>query len=232
MAADTVVKSFPEIPPSSASLLPIWISVFLGLAGAATSWMSSVPLVPALTVRAAISFTVPYLVLKPILSSTLAESGTLWIAGSDLAIFAVWTWIEVRAAKMSGPAVPVALTLLGTGVATVLGTSGTALLAQATGGATAAFGVMAALSLLRRDLHVATSVAGPADVLFGGLLVAGIHYSEVQLVPAALLGVAALALWVGSVPALGRSIWTAAAAHSVVTLLVVGAAMGLSLQAG
>lgn len=233
LLAYTVVKSFPELPPSTASLWPVWMAVFAGVVASATGWMERVPVALSLMIRAALSLAVPYLVLKPILSSTLEGStGMLWVGGTGLAIFAVWTSIEVRAAKMSGPAVPVALTLLGTGVATVLGTSGTALLAQATGGATAAFGVMAALSLLRRDLHVSRSVAGPAALLFGGLLLAGIHYSEVQLLPAALLGVAALALWAGSVPALGRGIWTAAAAHAVVTLLVVGAAVGLSVTAG
>ncbi len=226
LAAYIAVRGAPAFPPTDAGVWPLWCA-FAAAAYALAA--AALPLTARIGARVVLAAVTVWLVSKPRIDHTW-DAGTtaLWIVGATVAIALVWTALEHRAEKLSGSALPVALTVWGTGAATVLGLSGSALLAQTAGGATAAIGVAAAIGVWRQSLSVARSLVGPAVVLVGGLVLAGMHYAEVDAVSAALVVAGALVIGFVSVPAFASAGLKATAGLAGVMIVTSGAAIASS----
>lgn len=230
-AAYIAVRSFPELPPSDVSEWALWMGLVAAVFGIADGLLE-LPAGARWAARGLLSGLVAYLVLGPMIANTWSGGqAALWVIASTVAMVAGWTAIDRVGAHMTGPAVPATLLVLGTGVATVLGTSGSALLAQACGGVTVAFGVMAVAGLMRPELRLGRSVAGPTTLLFGGFLLAGLHYADVGGFSAGLLVVAPFALLIGLLPSLPSRGVRAVFAPSGLAVVLCGAAIGLSVVA-
>jgi len=226
-AAYVPVRGMPEFPPGDASVWALWMAwaaavvSVLGAASVAPAWVRR-------PVLAAIAGATGYLVAGPLLGRTGWGTAVLSIGGSVVAVAALDWALQRRAASLPGPAVPLALAGLSAGVATVLGTQGTALLAQSAGGVATGMGVFFLLAAWRRDT-VADQAVGPAAVMLVGLLLGGACYAEVGRLSLGVLFIGGLA--VGLVP-LSKSLRAPLAASLCLGLMaavVSGAAIGIGL---
>ena len=238
IAAYTVVREFPGLPPSDAAVWPLWIALAVALIvtvedGLNRSW-------PVRTVIALLaSALTAWLVSRPLMDTWSTGQAAAWIGASAAALTLTWTALDVRAERVSGPGVPVAMAGLSGGAAALLGTSGTALLAQTAAGAGAAWGTVVLLGLWRTDLVTRTAV-GATVVMLGGLVLSGIHYAEVQLASAGLLVLAGVVLGLLPLPGftsgrIGSPLpggIVSAIVMGFVTLLGVGAAVGSTFIMG
>lgn len=189
LAAIYAVKSLPGLPPADASQWAIWASVVAAI-GTLVLDGTRAPAAAHLALRAAVALGAPFHILYPLVHDTWSTGVTAaWVGVSAAAIFATWTVIDAQAERVLGPKVPLVLLLWGTAGAVALAASGTMLLGQETGGATATLGVIMVLGLLRPTLDPARLLAGPVSTLVLGLLLAGIHYAEVGWGTAALVTV-------------------------------------------
>ncbi|MEL6186325.1 MAG: hypothetical protein AAFU79_17000 [Myxococcota bacterium] len=194
LAAIWAVKSLPGLPPSDYSQWAVWMSL-LAAVGVLVLDRTGAPPAAHLGFRGLISLLVPFLVLSPLVNGSWGLGTTLaWVLGAGGAIFLAWTVIDAQREAVKGPKIPLALTIWGTAGAIALAASGTMLLGQETGGATATLGVITVLGLLRPELDPARLLAGPISVVVLGLVLAGVHYAEVSTLTAALVAFVPLTL--------------------------------------
>ncbi|MEQ9495805.1 MAG: hypothetical protein RIT81_03080 [Deltaproteobacteria bacterium] len=224
-AAYFAVRGAPAFPPADASVWPLWI----GVVAAALAVLEAKVELPRVARGAAwlgLALVTAYLVSRPRIEFAWDTGDTVaWIAGSTLAIAVVWVALEVRAERVTGSAVPLAMTIWGAGVATVLGLSGTALLAQTAGGVAAALGVATARGVWRQSLPVARAVVGPSVIVLGGLLLGGVHYADVGFTSVGLVVVGAVLVGLLSLPALSTAGLRTTATLGIVVLIASGAAV-------
>ena len=229
-AAYVPIRGLPEFPPGDASVWALWMA----WPGAILSMLGAASVVPALARRigfGALAGLTAYLVAGPLLGRWSASTAALAIAGTAGGVLAVDWALERRGEALSGPAVPLALAGLSAGVATVLGTRGTALLAQTAGGVAAGFGVLFLLAAWRRST-LSVFVVGPATLMLAGLLLGGACYAEVGRSSLWALFIGSLA--VGLVP-LSKSLRAPLPASFCLGLMaaaVSGAAIGVGFLPG
>lgn len=224
LAACIPVRGVPGLPPTDAGLWPIWVGA-VGAAYAATPvserWRGPLGWIAKVSVAASVFV----LVALPLMRHTWSTGASLgYPLVATIAMVGCWALLERRARRLSGPAVPLALATLAAGTATVLGTSGTALLAQCAGGVAVATGVLVLATLRGRDLPT-DAVVGPTVVVLGGFLVGGMLYAEVSAISAALVIAAALTVGAMPLPAPVSTGWRAAASLGVLVALFSGAAV-------
>jgi hypothetical protein len=226
-AAQVAVRGFPGLPPTDASDWALWTgaaATLYGLPGLAGRLQPRA----AWTLRVALSGLTAFLVLRPLIGR-LDGWGVPWVIAGAAALVLGWWALEQADAALEGPAAPAALLVVGASVAAALGLSGSARLAQAAGGATAAFGVLLLAGIARPRLRAAGAVAAPTAVLLGGLVLGGIHYGELGVAPGALLLGAALTVLFGRLgeqPARGLK---GAAVQASLAAALGAAAVGLVL---
>ncbi|MEM1022203.1 MAG: hypothetical protein AAF627_07270 [Myxococcota bacterium] len=183
-AAYVPVRGVPELPPGDASVWSLWMGWGASLISAlgAGAWF---PKGLRWSMLAAWAAATAYLVAGPLLQGSGFGTCALLVFGTTAGVFAVGWTLETRASLLPGPALALSLSVLSGGAATVLGTSGTALLAQVAGGGSVAWGVLFLFTLWRRELPFRLAM-GPSMLLLGGLLLGGSCYAEVG-VPAVLV---------------------------------------------
>jgi len=188
-----------------------------------------------------------WLVVGKVLGREHAGAGLvreLLVLGAGIAV--AWSALESLAqpAVRGGPFAVLLVTSLG--CALVLGISGSIVLAQLAGVMTATLGAVLVLCARQRSAEVLLGVAGPAALVLGVLLLAGLHLADVPAPSALLLAAAPLcALLVrlaagllarraaassGDRGASGDGAGTLAV-QLVVSVALVGAAFWLALQA-
>lgn len=181
------VKSLPSLPPADASQWTLW-GALVATAYALLEGAVPLPSPARWAARGILSALVSFHVVWPLADHTWSAATTAtWVLASAAAIVGMWTAVERQATDRTGPTVPLALMFVGIATAGTLAASGTALLAQEVGGATATLGVLMVLGLLRPHASWASTLAGPVSVLWGGFLLAGMHYAEVPWMAAALV---------------------------------------------
>lgn len=222
------LKSIPALPPGDASQWALWFSV-VAAGYALLEGAFPIPLPARIGVRVGLSFLTVFHVLYPVIHEELGKAALWTILGGSV-IAATWTAIERRAADLAGPTLPLSLMLVGVGAAGTLAASGTALLGQEVGGATATLGVLMVLGYLRSEASWSSTLAGPVSILFGGLLLAGIHYAEVPI--AAALLIAAGAATLAAPPLQSLRGLRAAVVHAVLAAVVAFGGLGIAAVAG
>lgn len=227
-AAYWAVRGTPELPPSDASEWALWMGAVAALVGVVDG-RRPLPSAPRLGLHALLAIATAYMILRPLVRFSWGSGEALaWVGGGAIVLWGLWEAIERMAVDRPGSTVPAACLAWGFGVATVLGISGSALLAQAAGGVVVAFGVMVIAGLLRPELRLDRSAVGPAVLIFGGLVLSGLHYAEVGGPSALFLVLAPLTLALGRVLPVPERGWKAALGQGVLALVVSGAAIGLA----
>ena len=229
LAAFVAVKGrLPELPPTSASEWPLWMGALAAVYGLLVG-STSVPTPARWAARVAGSGATAYLVLAPLLGRP-ESAGAAWIVGGAVALVGIWSALESCAEVHAGVALPLALTVWATAVATTLGLTGSALLAQAAGGLVTALGVVMVASLLRPELRWARSGLGPVVLTLGGLVLAGVHWSDLPAASAALLGAGAALLALFRLPRLQLSGLGRTLAMTLLTAALGGAAVAVGVS--
>ena len=228
LAAYAVVREFPSVPPADAGVWPVWLALITALATTFVRRGASPVIRLAITLVAAL--TTAWLVSAPLLAHAWSGGqAVLWIAGATVAVTVAALALDHRAATVPGAGVPVALAGLAGATAAMLGSSGTALLAQTAAGAAAALGVAAVVAVVRRPHLSARAAVGPTVVLLGGFMLAGLHYAETNMTGVVLMLAAALAIGLAPLPGLAAGGIRAAITLGTATAVVTGAAVGGSM---
>jgi hypothetical protein len=229
LAAYVPVRGVPALPPADASVWAIWIAFV------AAAWVLAERLAPrALRIgaRTGIGALVTVLVSWPLVSRGWSPGTTAMAVAAGAALIAgAWSLLDERATELAGPALPLGMAGLSAGAAVVLGASGTALLAQAAGGAAAAWGVLLLFAARRPDMDLRAPI-GPTLVLLGGLLAGGVNYAEVGATSVVLLALGAFAVALVRGPTSTRSRWHVAATVGLLVAVSSGAAIASSLAGG
>ncbi len=228
-AAYTVVRGFPSLPPSDASVWPLWATAFTALA-VLVGARGATPVALRFGGAVVAAVAVMALVVRPLLGTWSSVSALVGITVPAAALLVAWLALESRSESVPGPAVPLALAGLSGATAAVLGASGTALLSQATAGLAVANGLILLLAAWRPTLRVSGSAVGPTLILLGGFLVAGVHYADVQLWSPLVLAAGAIVVGLAPLPKSGRSPWRAAVSLGFVVILAGAAAAGPALM--
>lgn len=190
LAAYMAVRGLPALPPSGSSDKLVWLTLLASIYGAAE---------PRLPSSARWAGRVLLAVGAPLY--LVGGTDILLSAAVSAAILAAWAGYEAAAEKLRAPAAHASLAALGFGVATALGTSGSALLAQTGGGITVAATVgLAACAWLAPKLVSAPGVAAGYIVGFGSLGLAGLKFANLLPVAAGLIVVAGLVPWLFTLP--------------------------------
>ncbi len=226
VAAYVPVRGFPGLPPSDASVWALWMGFV-----AAAEVIAERVLPPAgrWASRSIVALLTIFLIVRPLVGSIWpAMTSTLVLVGSMAVVVALWELLGRRAESMPGPAVPLAMAGLSAGTATVLGVSGTALLAQTAGGLAGAWGVVMLFALWRTEL-TSDSAVGPTVVVLSGLVVGGFNYADLGWWSVVFMAAAAFAVALVRLPAGIASGWRAAIGLGVVVALFSGAAIAASV---
>lgn len=228
LAACVPVRGWPGLPPTDASLWPIWlgfaIAVFATIEGT-----RRLPMAWAWLGRGALSVVAAVLVAKPLMDHQWSAAFSALVAATGGALSGVcWSAMARRAETARGPGLPLGLAALCAVTAATLGASGTALLAQCVGGMAASVGVYFLAALKWPDLS-ARSVVGPVIALIAGFLLGGVLYAEVRLISVALLVAAALAVGLVPWPPKLATGLRSAVAYGITVAVLGGAAVGASL---
>lgn len=228
LAACVPVRGFPELPPTDASLWPIWVGFVVAIS-AAIEGLRSPPSAVQWASRAGFSLVVAVLVSEPLMRhSWTATTSILVTVGTAAVATAAWAALARRAARAPGPALPFALAALTAGTAAVLGASGTALLAQCTGGVAVAWGVLMLASTRGPGVGAGATV-GPTVAILAGFLLGGAIYAEVSFASIAFVALAALGVGLIPLRAPLDSGWRATTALGLVVVIGCGAAMAAAL---
>jgi len=231
LAAYLPVRGVPRFPPTDASIWSLWLGLAAGT-WVAVEGANRPSRRVGWAARAVAALGVVALVSWPLMQHSWSAAGSVGavVLGGGLLVGLV-ALLERRARALPGPAVPLAMAFLAAGTAGVLGSSGTALLAQTAGGAALALGVVFLFALGQRAPDAEAAVA-PAIVLVGGLAVGGAGYAEVSAASLALLVVAALAGALIPLPVAIRTGWKAAASLALIVVALSAGAIGVALAPG
>lgn len=117
-------RGWPELLPPGATELPLHFAVLAALLGVAQA-VFRLPGITRWVLRAAVSAGVAYLLLRNLLAHAYTGMGerALWLGGVGGALFASWSALEWRAARIPGVGLPATMlvTAGGGAVALVLG---------------------------------------------------------------------------------------------------------------
>lgn len=228
LAACVPVRGWPGLPPTDASLWPIWVG-FLIAGFAALEAADRLPIAARWVGRVVVSAGVAALVAEPLMNHQWSAGRSVVVVTGAAALTAgCWGALARPASAVRGAPGAAGLAALCATSAAALGASGTALLAQVVGGMATSVGLLFVAGLKWSGLST-RAVVGPVVALLGGFVLSGALYAEVQLVSVALLAAAPLAL--GLVP--WPSAWTSglrgAIAQGLTALVLGGAAVGVAL---
>jgi hypothetical protein len=230
--AYVTVKSAPTFPPVDANEWALWLALVAALYGVLEA-AAPLPTAVRWVARVLVSAAVPWLILRPLREHSFTPSeSNLWLASATGVIVVVWSALEAAVDRLQGHAAALALTVLVGATAAALGLSGTALLAQTTGGLAAALGVTVALGWLRPGLSLARSAVPAVAVSLGSVWVAGHHYASLPLVSIGCFATLALALFaVRNLASSSATFWRAALVAAAVSTLFAGAGAGWAAKA-
>jgi hypothetical protein len=144
--------------------------------------------------------------------------------GLTLVMYVAWNASDQLAARLRGPALPMAWVVAGTGIALAALFSRTALLAQLAGVVTAGLGAAAVVGWIDKGTRFADGAVAITWIVFAGVLVnAGIY--DLPKVSIALLVIALLAPWVATRKTLaGRPL-----AQSLLAMTATAVPVGIAL---
>lgn len=184
-----------------------------------------------LAVRVVVVLAIVLRIVWPLLGPTWSPGVAAgWIIGMTLVAVVTWTSLEGTARTATGWGLPAALLVNAAGVAVVLVSSGSARYAQLAGSMASVMGPIAVLGFLRKASPLLLSAGWVVTTLLAMLLVAGVTFVDVPLVPAALVALAPVAFRIADLKALqSRPAWQREAVRIGVTVVLVAIAAFLSM---
>ncbi len=207
-AVHVAVLGLPALPSADREVpARDWI-LWLVAAAAALAPLRAIPQFQPLAARAYVAL---FSVLTPRLMRVEAPAGAIPLAaafGGVVLLFAAWSAAERLAARRAGPAVPLALTIAGGGVAAAALANASITLAIQAGAAAAALLGALVFARLRPDAHLSGGTVGIAAIVFGGVIAVARTY-DLPLACVLLLAAAFVAPWIAQAgpfaPPAGRS---------------------------
>ncbi len=167
-----------------------------------------------------------WLILSPLFGGTWEPlQGLRWMLGLGVGMMAFWRLLEARAGTL-GRSMPLVLMLISTALSLCLALSGSLLYGGLGGVVAAMCGGLWWVSWFDRGMSLARPAIPNFVVVFAGLTLCGVFYSELPRASAVILAIAPLVTFVDRLPVVTRlGGWKASAIRSVVLLLPLAGAV-------
>ena len=221
----------PPLPPVSATQVALLLPLLAAAIGLATA-PRAVPRALAWVLRAGLCALVPWWLLRQLAKHWEPRDAWPVLAGSSLALGALWWGLEAWARRRRGASVPLVAWLVSAGGAAALILSRSAMAAQFATTLAGVCGAAVVVAWMRPGLSLAGGAMGVAAVVLAGVWLAGAYLAELPPAAAALLAAAPLAAWLGETAPVRRlAAWQAAAARLGMVLVPVAVALWLAWRA-
>ena len=225
-----IADDWPGLPPKQRWMWLMPMAIAATVLGMVSGWLQPRHVVQlAVGLLLALSAT---LLLHP---PPAVDQPWLWKLGLGAAVLIVWLCLEVQAERHPGPSLPLAMTIVFTGVSLVIKESRFAMLSLSAAAASAAWGSVLLISIFNSKLRVSRGPMHVAAMLLPAMLVLGEfdRRGGVSIASFLLLAIAPLMLWLGELPPLRtRRPWQAALARAALVAVPVLIAVVLAMRAG